>query len=240
MRILALSLLLALSLPNSAFATVFAGTHSLVIVGDGVVNGGLVAPPGFFDDIPAGTPVIGSSQYDDTASQLFGQCFNPSDPADCYPVYGGGSFSLSIDGVELSTDDFGDGGPFVVLDDQWVFDPATGIGLPPFGVDFAGLTFFQPGAGGYERLGSGDRWVVELVSLYLTLDADTFSDPASIAAVDFYALGDMILTLTIRDSQTGNVGTVFAVVPEPSTALLLGLGLGLTGLAGRGRSRNRS
>ena len=77
MRVLALLLISALSLASSsAFATVFAGTHSLVIVGDGVVGGELVAPPGFFDDIPAGTPVIGSSQYDDTAPQLFAQCFN--------------------------------------------------------------------------------------------------------------------------------------------------------------------
>ena len=191
---------------TSAAATVFGAPHSLVIVGDGAPNtGGLVAPPGFFDDIPVGTPVTGSSQYDDTAPQLLAQCFNPSDPTDCYPVYGGGSFSLGIGGAELSMSDFGNGGPFVILDDQWVYDPSGGTPLPPGGNDTVGLSFFQ--ATGSGRLGPDDRWIVLHVGFYRPLAADTFPDPATITGVDLYAFGPLSASLSVQDSQTGNAGT---------------------------------
>ena len=111
MRALVIGLFLACVIPCGAWATVFNGTHSLVIVGDGVEAGGLTAPPGFFSDFPIGTAVVGSSQYDDTAPQTFSQCFNPNDAADCYPVYGGGTFELlEIAAQVLDSRDNIDGG----------------------------------------------------------------------------------------------------------------------------------
>lgn len=226
MRLLSLQIILfSIVCSSSAWGTVFGGSHSLFLVPDGVIDGGLVAPDGFFDDISPGTPIMGTSQYDAAAPLLFEQCFNPSDPTQCYPVFGGGEFDISIGGEQIRTDDFGMGGPYIIPDDRWVFDPATFMPLPPVGDDLAGLTFFQPGVAGYQTIGPGGRWIVELLGLFMQLPANTFPDPPGIAGVDLYALGEMTLSMTVRDSQTGNSGTVFAVVPEPSTALLLSLGL---------------
>jgi hypothetical protein len=226
MRTLALLLISALSLSSSsAIATVFTGNHSLVIVADGVEDGGLTAPPGFFDDFPVGTLVVGSSQYDDAASVLFPQCFNPNDAGQCYPVYGGGSFNLAIGAEAVSSNDLDAGGPFVILDDVWSFDPASFTPIPPLGEDLVGLTFFYGSPSTPATLSVTGRWAIESIGFYLTLPADTILDPVSINGVDLYSFGQMNLSIHLLDLDTGNKGTVFALVPEPGTALLLGLGL---------------
>ena len=224
MRALVIGLFLAYLIPDSSRATVFNGTHSLVIVGDGVEAGGLTAPPGFFADFPIGTAVVGSSQYDDTAPQTFSQCFNPNDAADCYPVYGGGTFELTIGAATLSSADLDEGGPYIILDDDWSYDPSTLLPISPLGEDLVGLSFFtlSPSNASLDLAG---RWIVESIGFYRVLDADTIADPASLGGLDIYAFGPMNLSIHIRDSNTGSRGTVFALVPEPNTALLLGIGL---------------
>ena len=84
-------LVFAVTLGSAAQAAVFSDAGTYRIVADGVVTNALTAPPGFFDDIPVGSPVSFASQYDDTATPVLNQCFNPNDPAQCYPVYGGGA-----------------------------------------------------------------------------------------------------------------------------------------------------
>lgn len=226
MRTLVLMLLATISLASSsAYSTVFTGNHSLLIVADGVEDGGFTAPPGFFDDVPVGTSVTGFSEYNDAASVLFSQCFNPNDGSQCYPVYGGGTFDLAIGAQTLSSIVLDEGGPFVILDDVWSYNPSTAAPIAPLGEDIVGLTFFYGTFGGYATLGSGGRWAVESISFYLTLPADTNSDPVSIVGVDLYSFGQMNLAIHLLDLDTGSRGTAFALVPEPSTALLMGLGL---------------
>lgn len=233
MRALAIGLFWVCLIPSVARATVFSGTHSLVIVGDGVEDGGFTAPAGFFDDVPVGTEVTGFSDYNDGASVLFSQCFNPNDGSQCYPVYGGGSFDLAIGAETLSSIALDEGGAFVILDDVWSFNPSTAAPIAPIGEDIVGLTFFYGSFSSYATLGSSSRWAVESISFYLTVPANTIADPASIVGVDFYSLGQMSLAIHLLDLDTGIRGTAFALVPEPSASLLMGLGL--AGLATRRR-----
>ena len=113
-----------------ADAAVYGASQSFEIVADGVVSSDLAAPPGFFDDIPAGTTIDLSSQYDDTAAVVGSQCLNPMDPSDCYPVYGGGAFSMTIGADQVDSNQFSGGGPFVIQDDQWLYSVTLGA-LPP-------------------------------------------------------------------------------------------------------------
>jgi hypothetical protein len=232
MRMLALILISALSLASSsAFAAVFTGNHSFVIVADafGTEDVGFTAPPGFFEDFPIGTPVQLTSQYDDGASVVLNQCYNPSDPADCYPVFGGGSFSLSILTDVVDSTSLNQGGPFAALDGQWSYDPT--VGSFPITGDAQGVSFY--GSGVFVGLDSNPRWSVGVVSLSFLLPANTLDAPVSLVGLDVYSRGTPLLQIFVQDNQTGTYGNVFAVVPEPSTALLMGLGL--AGLAARRR-----
>ena len=97
MKASALALLvLVMGLCGSAFATSYSGSHTFQIVANGVVDPRVSAPAGFFDVFPVGTSVSVSTQYDDSAIPNLSQCYNASDPSDCYPVYGGGSFSMIL------------------------------------------------------------------------------------------------------------------------------------------------
>jgi len=229
-RVAVASLVFAVTFGSVARAAVFSDAGTYRIVADGVVTNALTAPPGFFDDIPVGSPVSFASQYDDTATPVLNQCFNPNDPAQCYPVYGGGAFSLSLGGDVIDSASLVDGGPFIALDDNWFSDPTAGT-IPPIGLDTAGVSFY----GAFATLPSNPRWAVGIASSFITLPADTFASTA-ITGLDIYALGDQTIQLFIMDMQTGtSMGNVFAVLPEPSTSLLIGIGL--VGLSSTRRRR---
>ena len=232
MKALALALLgLVVGLCGSAFATSYSGSHTFQIVADGVVDSRVSAPAGFFDVFPVGTSVSVSTQYDDSASPILSQCYSSSDPSDCYPVYGGGSFSMTLGADLVDSSSLSSGGPFVVLEDQWMYSPVLGTAIQNEGADLTGLSLF----GGWAPIGPDDRWSVGVVNLIITQPPATFTEPVSIVDLDLYAIGDPVLVLLVGDNVTGQYGNVFAAVPEPTTALLVGLGLIGLGVRRRGK-----
>jgi len=52
------------------------------------------------------------------------------------------------------------------------------------------------------------------------MPAVPFADPVSIVGLDLYGLGEPFLSMYVVDTATGEGGTVFAVVPEPSPVFL--------------------
>ena len=224
MRTYALLLIgVALFWSRPADSTILSGSHTLYIAPDGLLSASAshLAPAGFFDEFPVGTQLNLTTQYDDAGPLLFEQCLNPAQPSVCYPIYGGAEITLSFGSQVVTTSDFYGSGTAVIPSDRWLADPSIQAGIPNPGYDYLAFSYWI----GVGTIGATNRWQITDASPFLELSPGTLPDPPALAGLDAYSLGPPILHLQITDLQTGNTGGVFAAVPEPTTALLLGLGL---------------
>ena len=222
--------ILAVLLSSPAYATVFTDTANMFFRPTNPIGGG--QPPNaqkaalFQAQFPGMSPLSVVSSYDDQAG-TFQQCFHPTDVSSCYLVGDNGTASLTITlGTTVITESsFAFTSAFIVPGDRWIFDPVTGLPLPPLGLDVAGISAIN--APTPVPVGNG-RFEVVSFMIQAVFPTDTIPEPLTFNAYNFYAQGvdrtGLIGFIDTNDSD-GVVYYTYVNNPEPTSALLMGLGL---------------